>query len=140
MGDVGQDRWEEVCLVRAGENHGWNVYEGYEHFSDEYRREGEKITFPLYAYPHSFGVCVTGGYVYRGSQSPSFDGVYVFGDFETRRVWGLKTDDGQVQSVRELGESPQHISSFGVDENGEIYVIGYEGAIYRADLSHSKFE
>jgi glucose/arabinose dehydrogenase len=140
VGDVGQDRWEEVCVVQAGENHGWNVYEGYEPFSNEYRREGEKFTFPLYAYPHSFGVCVTGGYVYRGKQSPSFEGVYIFGDYETRRVWGLKEHNGQVQSVRELGEAPQHISSFGVDENGEIYVVGYEGAIFHADLSQSKFE
>jgi hypothetical protein len=52
----------------------------------------------------------------------------------------LKEHNGQVQSVRELGEAPQHISSFGVDENGEIYVVGYEGAIFHADLSQSKFE
>ncbi len=140
VGDVGQDRWEEVCIVQAGENHGWNVYEGYEPFSNEYRREAEKFTFPLYAYPHSFGVCVTGGYVYRGKQSPSYDGVYIFGDYETRRVWGLQEHNGQVQSVRELGEAPQHISSFGTDDHGEIYVVGYEGAIFHADLSQSKFE
>jgi putative heme-binding domain-containing protein len=140
VGDVGQDRWEQVCLVHAGENHGWNVYEGFEHFSDEYRREGTKFTFPVYAYPHSFGVCVTGGYVYRGSQSPSFDGIYIFGDYETRRVWGMKTQDGKLQSVRELGEAPQHIASFGIDEKGEIYAVGYEGAIYHLDLSKSSFE
>jgi glucose/arabinose dehydrogenase len=140
VGDVGQDRWEAVCLVRSGENHGWNVYESYEPFSNEYRRAGEKFTFPLYAYPHSFGVCVTGGYVYRGSQAPSFEGIYIFGDYETRRVWGLKEEAGKLVSVHELGEAPQHIASFGVDENGEIYVVGYEGAIFRVDLSQSRFE
>ena len=140
VGDVGQDRWESVCLVRAGENHGWNVYEAYEPFSNEYRREGEKFTFPLYAYPHSFGVCVTGGYVYRGGKAPSFDGVYIFGDYETRRIWGLKEEAGKLIAVREIGEAPQHIASFGVDENGDIYVVGYEGMIYRMDLSGSKFE
>jgi hypothetical protein len=133
VGDVGQDRWESVCLVRAGENHGWNVYEAYEPFSNEYRREGEKFTFPLYAYPHSFGVCVTG-------KAPSFDGVYIFGDYETRRIWGLKEEAGKLIAVREIGEAPQHIASFGVDENGDIYVVGYEGMIYRMDLSGSKFE
>jgi putative heme-binding domain-containing protein len=140
VGDVGQDKWEEVCLVHASENHGWNVIEGYEPHSEKYRREGEKLTPPLYAYPHSFGVSVTGGYVYRGSKSPSFDGVYIFGDYETRRVWGLKATDGKVESVRELGESPLHISSFGVGDNGEIYVVGYEGSIFHLDLSHSTFE
>ena len=140
VGDVGQDRWEEVCLVRAGENHGWNVYEGYEAFSNEYQRPGEKFTFPLYAYPHSFGVSVTGGFVYRGSRAPSFDGIYVFGDYETRRVWGLKEEAGELKAVRDLGEAPQHIASFGLDDSGEIYVVGYEGTIYHVDLSQSKFE
>jgi putative heme-binding domain-containing protein len=139
-GDVGQDKYEEVLLVRAGENHGWNVYEAYEPFSNEYRSAGEKFAFPVYAYPHSFGVSVTGGYVYRGSRSPSFEGVYIFGDYETRRVWGLKEESGRLVSVRELGESPQHIVSFGVDDRGEIYLVGYEGSIFRLDLSQSKFE
>jgi len=140
VGDVGQDRFEEVCLVRAGENHGWNVYEGFEPFSDEYRREGEVFTFPIYAYPHSFGVSVTGGYVYRGRRAPSFDGVYIFGDYETRRIWGLRMEAGKLEVVRELGESPQHIASFGLGDDGEIYVVGYEGEIYELDLSQSKFE
>jgi glucose/arabinose dehydrogenase len=140
VGDVGQDHFEEVCRVRPGENHGWNVYEGYEPFSDEYRREGETFTFPLFAYPHSYGVSVTGGYVYRGSRAPSFEGVYIFGDYETRKVWGLKEEGGRSMTVRELGELTEHIASFGVDENGEIYVVGYEGTIFRADLSQSKFE
>ncbi len=123
-----------------GENHGWNVYEGYEKFSNEYRRDGETFTFPLFAYPHSFGASVTGGYVYRGSRAPSFEGVYIFGDYETRRVWGLKETGGKLDVVRELGEAPQHIASFGLDDTGEIYVVGYEGTIYHTDLSKSMFE
>jgi hypothetical protein len=126
--------------VRAGENHGWNVYEGYEPFSDEFRRKGEKFSFPLFAYPHSFGVSVTGGYVYRGRRAPSFEGVYIFGDYETRRVWGLKEQNGRLAAVRQLGELPEHIASFGVDEHGEIYVVGYEGTIFQMDLSRSRFE
>lgn len=140
VGDVGQDRFEEVCLVRAGENHGWNVIEGYEPFSEEFRRAGEILAAPLYAYPHSFGASVTGGYVYRGSRAPSFEGVYIFGDYETRRVWGLKEEAGRVTAIRELGELPQHVVSFGVGDDGEIYVVGYEGTLYHADLSGSKFE
>ena len=59
---------------RAGENHGWNVYEGFEPFSDEYRRAEEKFSFPLFAYPHSFGVSVTGGYVLSGQPSRELRG------------------------------------------------------------------
>ena len=140
VGDVGQDKFEEVMIVKSGENHGWNAYDGYEEFANQNRREGDKYTIPLYVYPHSFGVSVTGGYVYRGNRAPSFEGVYIFGDYETRRVWGLKEEAGQVVAVRELGELPQHIVSFGVDDSGEIYVVGYEGSIYRADLSQSTFE
>ncbi len=140
VGDVGQDKFEEVCLLRAGENHGWNVYEGFEPFSDEYRRAGEKLSFPLFAYPHSFGVSVTGGYVYRGSRAGSFEGVYIFGDYDTRRVWGLKEKDGRLAVVREIGEAPEHIASFGLDETGEVYLVGYEGTIFHVDLSKSKFE
>ena len=67
VGDVGQNLFEEVTIVRAGENHGWNVYEGFMKFSDRYRREGEKYTPPVFAYRRKYGPSVTGGYVYRGN-------------------------------------------------------------------------
>ena len=88
VGDVGQNKFEEVCLVRRGDNHGWNVYEAFEPFSEEYRRADARYTTPIFAYPHRFGVSVTGGHVYRGHRSPSFVGAYIFGDYESRRVWG----------------------------------------------------
>lgn len=140
LGDVGQDSFEEICLVRRGQNHGWNVFEAYEPFSAEYRRAGQAYTPPLFAYPHSFGVSVTGGYVYRGCKAESFQGVYIFGDYDTRRIWGIKQQTGRVVAVRELGESPQHITSFGLDDQGEIYVVGYEGTIFHLDLSATRFE
>lgn len=140
VGDVGQVKFEEVAIVRAGENHGWNVMEAFEPFSDQYRREDAVYTPPLFAYPHSFGASVTGGYVYRGDPRSSFYGVYVFGDYESRRVWGLKQEDGVVTRVRELGEAPEHIASFGEGLDGTLYLVGYEGTIYRVDLSHSQFD
>jgi putative heme-binding domain-containing protein len=139
LGDVGQDEYEEVCLVRCGDNHGWNVLEAYQPFSTTYFRQGEDYVPPVFAYHHRLGVSVTGGHVYRGQQSPSFVGVYVFGDYETRRVWGLAHQNGQLL-VRELGESPEHIASFGTDDQGEIYLVGYEGSVFHIDLSATKFE
>lgn len=139
LGDVGQNLYEEVCLVRRGENHGWNVLEAFEPFSDAYLRLSEAYQDPIFAYHHRLGVSVTGGFVYRGQQAPSFDGVYIFGDYETRTLWGLTQTAGKLAKVRELGKSPEHIASFGTDSDGEIYVVGYEGTIFHLDLSTTPF-
>ncbi len=139
VGDVGQDLFEEVAIVRAGENHGWNILEGWAPFSDEFRRPDAQFAEPVFAYPHSLGVSVTGGYVYRGSRSETFRGVYLFGDYETRRVWGLRQEQGRVTEIYDVGHCPDHIASFGTDNAGEIYVIGYEGQIYHLDLSEARF-
>ncbi len=69
LGDVGQDRFEEVGIVGAGENHGWNVIEGFNPFSTRYRREGATLVSPVLSYSHRVGVSVTGGYVYRGQRA-----------------------------------------------------------------------
>jgi len=140
VGDVGQNLYEEVSLIKVGENHGWNVFEGFNKFSDKYRKPGRKFVMPIIAYPRKLGVSVTGGYVYRGRRSPSYYGAYIFGDFETKRIWALKQSNRQLLKVRQIGTSPQKIVSFGVDHEGEIYLVGYEGAIYRLDLSDSVFE
>lgn len=140
VGDVGQNEYEEVCLVRAGENHGWNVREAFAPFSDQYRREGERYVEPLFAYQHGLGFSVTGGHVYRGDPESSFYGVYIFGDFNTHRVWGLKQSGGKLLEVREIGTAPGGIASFGVDDRGEILLVTYSGEIYHVDLSSSRFE
>jgi Glucose / Sorbosone dehydrogenase len=77
---------QKVTIARAGENHGWNVYEGFMKFSDQYRREGQTYTPPVMAYRRKYGPSVTGGYVYRGRRNASYYGAYFFGDFESRRI------------------------------------------------------
>ncbi len=140
VGDVGQDTYEEVSIVRRGENHGWNVREAFAPFSDEYRREGESYTDPIFAYEHGLGFSVTGGFVYHGRQNDTFDGVYIFGDYNTRRVWGLKQQDGVVERVVEIGTAPGGIASFGLDQQGEIYLVTYLGMVYHVDLSGAVFD
>lgn len=140
VGDVGQDRVEEVAIVRRGENHGWNVIEGFEPFSNRYRKEGVDYVSPVFAYRRKFGNSITGGYVYRGDKSSSFYGVYVCGDFTSRRIWGIKQEGRQLQGVRQIGMAPQSISSFAQDEQGRIYVVGYEGMVYLLDFSGTSFE
>lgn len=139
VGDVGQDKFEEVSIVKRGENHGWNVREAFALFSDEYRRDGEKYVDPIFAYEHGLGFSVTGGHVYRGKANSSFEGVYIFGDYNTRRVWGLKQNNGTVSKVVEIGTAPKSVASFGIDQAGEIYLVGYMGTIYHIELSNSDF-
>ena len=136
VGDVGQDRFEEVSLVRAGENEGWNVFEGFTPFSDQYRRADEKYVPPVFSYSHHDGVCVTGGYVYRGSQAPAFQGRYIFGDFEARRLWAITQTNRQLASIVEIGHAPSRFASFGEDSAGELYLVGYDnGIIYKLNLA-----
>lgn len=139
VGDIGQNLFEEVSICRRGENHGWNVYEGFLGFSDQYRKEGTSFTPPVFSYRREYGVSVTGGYVYRGDRSPTYRGTYVCGDFESRRIWALRQDNRQLSVVRQIGMAPQRIASFGLDHGGEILVVGYEGTLYRLDLSGSDF-
>lgn len=136
VGDVGQDAFEEVSLVKKGENQGWNVFEGGVPFSNQYRRPGEHYVPPIFYYPHRVGVCVTGGYVYRGARAPAMVGHYVFGDYQMRHLWALTETNRQLVSLVDIGLAPSRISSFGVDHHGEIYLAGYDnGIIYHVDLS-----
>ncbi len=140
LADVGQDRVEEIDIVRRGENYGWNVYEGFEPFSNQYRKEGRIFAPPVFAYKRSHGVSITGGYVYRADRSSSFYGVYIFGDYASKRLFGLTQDNGVLKAVREIGKLPQGLVSFGTDEAGQLYAVGFEGMIYQLDFTAARFE
>ena len=139
-GDVGQDRYEEVDILRGGQNYGWNVYEGFEPFSNRYRKSGVQYVPPVFSYGRKLGVSVTGGFVYRAEPKSSFYGVYVFGDYQSQRIWGLRQQGGKLQQIRQLAMAPQRIVSFGRDLAGELYLVGYEGTIYRMHFEGSAFE
>jgi glucose/arabinose dehydrogenase len=132
IGDVGQDLWEEIDYLPAGspggENFGWNYYEG----THNYRGSppaGTEFVMPVAEYSHDVGESVSGGYVYRGIDLPAWYGVYLYGDYGTGRVWGLlHLPDGNWQDSL-MFETGTKISSFGVDENGEIYLVDYSGSI-----------
>lgn len=135
VGDVGQDRYEEVSIVRRGENLGWNVYEGHYPFSETYRRQGENYVAPVMSYSHRLGVSVTGGSVYRGTRASQMDGWYIFGDHETRRVWALTQTDRKLDRIVEIARSPSRITAFAADPQGELYLAGFDnGLIYRIIL------
>ncbi|MSU32819.1 MAG: c-type cytochrome [Pedosphaera sp.] len=140
LADVGQDRVEEVDIVRRGENFGWNVYEGFEPFSNQYRIKRRTFTPPVFSYGRKYGNSVTGGFVYRGDKRSSFYGVYLCGDYTSKRIFGVSQKNRTLSAVRQIGIAPQGIASFGTDEAGRIYLVGFEGMIYQLDFSESRFD
>ena len=141
VGDVGQNRFEEVCIVRPGENHGWNIQEGFSLFSTQYRTETAKYIPPVVAFLRKHGVSVTGGYVMRTDPQSSFNGVYICADYQSKKVWGITQANRKLKVIRQIGTAPDRIVSFGRDPAGELYAVGYtKGVVYRVDLDEAKFE
>lgn len=134
IGDVGQDTWEEIDFLPAGSpggaNFGWNFREG----AHDYKGGGPQgLIEPVAEYSHPEGGCsVTDGYVYRGSM-PEWNGIYLYGDYCTGMIWGLiHTENGWQNKL--LFDLDVTITSFGQDQNGELYLVSDSGGIYR--LAH----
>jgi glucose/arabinose dehydrogenase len=140
VGDLGQERGDEVAIVRRGENHGWNVYEGFERFSNQHRRTNEVYVAPIFSPRRKHGSTMVGGYVYRGDPRSSFFGAYIFGDYTSKRIWALTQEDRALKCIRQITTAPQSITCFATDERGNIYVAGYEGMIYQLDLTTAAFD
>lgn len=134
IADVGQLSFEEVNVQdsssKGGENYGWNILEGVHCFNSS-NCDMSGLTLPQLEYSHSGGACsVTGGYVYRGATFPTLQGIYLFGDFCSGQVGGLRrTDTGWESSI--LLETPHSITSFGEDESGNVYLADSGGALYQ---------
>lgn len=136
IGDVGQNQWEEIDLIPAGnpggQNFGWNLREGRHDYAGG---GGEALIDPIAEYSHAEGCSVTGGEVLRDSRLPDWQGVYLYGDYCSGTVWGLLPGaEGSFQN-RRLFETGARISSFGVDAQGRIYLVDHQGALYRLEPS-----
>jgi glucose/arabinose dehydrogenase len=143
VGDVGQDLWEEVDLVTNGGNYGWSVREGAHPFKPG--PPGAQYVEPVMEYTHrqnlqsqgmfpdhSIGLCVIGGYVYRGKKFPALEGVYVYGDYNLGTIWGFRyeRDAHKVTAEGTLLDQKKNIFSFAEDADGELYVLTQDGTIY----------
>ena len=145
--DVGQNEVEEIDIIEKGKNYGWRVMEGPQctpGVNSQCSTEG--YVLPIYSYRHDAGRSITGGYVYRGTAIPELCGTYIYGDFVSQAIWGLRYAEGQIKQHKTL-YNPKSIwnlaidyfrddgllvSTFGEDENGEIYIAAYQsGIIYR---------
>ncbi len=139
IGDVGSATYEEVNFQPAtspgGENYGWNLMEG-----SECRTEGgcDGFVAPVSGFDRDEGCVVTGGHTYRGTAVPEIEGVYLFADYCSGRVWGLVPDTGNVWTRLGPNETGLRISSFGEDVTGELYVVDIEGAVYRLRASPTR--
>lgn len=133
LGDVGQDHQEEINVITPGGNYGWPVMEGHRcNVVDAERCERRDLMAPILSYGREEGTAVTGGHVYRGHGIADLCGTYLYGDYGSGRIWGLRYSGGRVVAQRSLLETPHAISSFGQGENGEIYVVDHRaGSIMR---------
>jgi len=138
VGDVGQNRFEEIDVVESGDNLGWNRREAAHCFPPDGECTTDGLRDPIFEYGRDLGTSVTGGFVYTGSLVPSLRGRYVFGDFTMGRIWSLEVPEarGQKAEARLHGRWPILISTFGRDPSGELYVVDhYTGAIFRIAAS-----
>lgn len=138
IADVGQSRYEEINIQAAsgagGENYGWPIMEGRHCYRQE-TCDQSGLTLPVAEYTHAQGCSVTGGYVYRGQEFPTLEGVYLFGDYCSGTIWGLARDAGGAWQMAGLAQSDQQLTAFGEDESGELYTLDAgEGTLYRIVL------
>jgi glucose/arabinose dehydrogenase len=129
IADVGQGDFEEINKVgpdRGGLNYGWNVMEGEDCFEASSCDESDKV-LPISGYTHGSGCSVTGGYVYRGEEFPALAGGYIFGDYCSGTIWGIEARTTEFTEPKVLLESGLSISSFGLDEEGELYLTDLSG-------------
>lgn len=130
IGQNGQDLWEQVYLVQKGANYGWSVNEGSHPFYPERKLGPAPISPPIAEHPHSEMRSLTGGIVYHGNQLPELRGAYIYGDWSTGRVWGIRHDHGRVTWHQELTRSTMQIAGFGTDSKGELLIADHGGGYY----------
>jgi uncharacterized repeat protein (TIGR03806 family) len=131
--DVGQDLWEPVVRVERGGNYGWSVTEGTHDFRPERRRGPTPILPPVYQHEHSEARSITGGFVYRGRAFPDLIGRYIYGDYETGKVWALQYIAGKPPVVTELVDTPLKLVAFGERPDGELVLLDYQGTLHRLE-------
>jgi glucose/arabinose dehydrogenase len=130
IGDVGQDTWEEIDVVKRGfglTNFGWRVWEGRSRYTPDQTTSGPgKVVFPVWVYHHGDDGCsITGGYVYRGTAVPALRGRYIFGDYCSGKIWSYAGG-----KATQIGSVPQ-LTSFGEDAAGELYAVSQGGSVFK---------
>ncbi len=127
VGNNGQDMWEQVYLIERGANYGWSVFEGGHPFYSKRSLGPTPHVLPTVDHPHSEARSLTGGVVYYGSKLPDLHGAYVYGDYSTGKIWGIKHDGKSIVWHREIADTPFQISAISLDPDGELIVVDHRG-------------
>ena len=136
VGDVGQDLWEMIELVERGSNHGWSVMEGTHPFHPNSKRGPTPIVPPVIEHHHTEARSITGGYVYQGDKFPELRDVYLYGDYQYGKMWGLRYDYGKKKVTwhDELADTTVKMASFGLSRDGSFYAVDYDrGEIFQLE-------
>jgi glucose/arabinose dehydrogenase len=136
IGDVGQSAWEEVdyrprSQLSALANYGWNVYEGRVRYRGGTPNAAGQLVGPVFVYDHDQGCSITGGYVYRGHAVPAAVGRYYFGDWCSGTIWSLRMSGGSASEQRKEPGPISRLTTFGVDNAGELYAGTGSGRVYK---------
>jgi putative heme-binding domain-containing protein len=128
-GDVGWESWESVHKVEKGGNYGWSIVEGRQDVLPDEPLGPTPIRPPVIELPHTQAASVTGGFVYRGAKLPALRGAYIFGDWETRRMWAARADGARLTSLEEIIAPTVRVVGFGEDRAGELYFVDHDTGI-----------
>ncbi len=126
-GNVGQDLWEMIYRIERGGNYGWSITEGSHPFRPERKRGPGTIIPPIVEHDHANFRSITGGFVYRGRRLPELIGAYVYGDYDTGRIWMLRYDreHNKVTENKELVDSSLRLVGFAEDRAGELLLLDH---------------
>ena len=127
VGNNGQDLWEQAYRIEKGANYGWSVMEGSHVFYPNRKPGPTPFSKPTVEHHHSEARSLTGGVVYYGLAHPELHGVYVYGDYSTGKVWGVRHDGKRVTWHKELADTHLQITGFGTDGRGEILIADHRG-------------
>jgi uncharacterized repeat protein (TIGR03806 family) len=127
VGNVGQDLWEQIYRIERGGNYGWSIVEGSHSFRPERPRGPTPILMPVIEHDHANFRSITGGFVYRGRKLKDLVGAYVYGDYDTGRIWAFRygRQKKTVSDHRELFKSKLRLVGFGEDPDGELLLLDH---------------
>lgn len=128
VGQNGQDQWEQIYLIEKGANYGWSVNEGSHPFYPNRKRGPHPISPPIAEHAHAEARSITGGIVYYGTGLPGLTGAYLYGDYSTGKIWGLRIDENRkVSWHEEIADTTAQITNFSLDSKGELLVTDHGG-------------
>jgi glucose/arabinose dehydrogenase len=128
VGQNGQDQWEPLYLVERGANYGWSAVEGSHPFYPDRYKGPAPISKPIAEHPHADARSLTGGIVYYGSEFPTLDGAYLYGDYSTGKIWGIRVNEKrEVTWHQEIADTTNQITAFAYDTKGRVLVTDHGG-------------